>query len=223
MLVTTAMLGWSLRKLPSDSSASTTISSHLPSFALLPSTLTLPPTTAVGSRPAAFSTVATIEVVVVLPWRAGDRHRVLEPHQLGEHLGPGDDGDLPRLRGEHLRVVPPDRRGDDHHVGRDQVLRPVADLQARAEPVQPARGLRLLEVRAADPVAEVEQHLGDAAHADAADAHEVHLGRVPGLEEAQPPERVGSIAAPPVALPLGPATSSAQMSTSSRAASGRPS
>ena len=68
MLVTTAMLGWSLRKLPSDSSASTTMRSDLPSLALLPSTLTFPPTTAVGSSPAAFITVATMEVVVVLPW-----------------------------------------------------------------------------------------------------------------------------------------------------------
>ena len=33
----------------------------------MPSALTLPPTTTVGSRPAARSTVATSEVVVVLP------------------------------------------------------------------------------------------------------------------------------------------------------------
>ncbi len=39
----------------------------MPSFAFEPSTFTLPPTTAVGSRPAAFSTVATIDVVVVFP------------------------------------------------------------------------------------------------------------------------------------------------------------
>ncbi len=68
MLVTTAMAGESLRKLPSDSSASTTISSPLPSLAFEPRELSLPPTTVVGSRPPAASTVATMEVVVVLPW-----------------------------------------------------------------------------------------------------------------------------------------------------------
>ena len=68
MLVTTAMDGCRCRKEPSLSSASTTISSLLPSFALLPSTFTLPPTTEVGSSPAAASTVATMDVVVVLPW-----------------------------------------------------------------------------------------------------------------------------------------------------------
>ena len=41
-----------------------------------------------------------------------------------------------------------------------------------------------LEVRAGDLVAQVEQHLGDAAHADAADADEVHVRRMARLEEA---------------------------------------
>ncbi len=68
MLVTIAIEGWSLRNEPSDSSASTTISSLLPSLALESRTFTFPPTTAVGSSPAAASTVATIEVVVVFPW-----------------------------------------------------------------------------------------------------------------------------------------------------------
>ena len=72
--------------------------------------MTLPPTTAVGSSPAAFSTVATIEVVVVFPWLPGDRHRVLQAHQLGEHLRAGDDRDLPlparrRTSGLSLRTA----------------------------------------------------------------------------------------------------------------------
>ena len=62
------MVGVSLRKEPSDSSASATRNSPCPSRALAPRPWTRPPTTTVGSSPAAPSTAATMEVVVVLPW-----------------------------------------------------------------------------------------------------------------------------------------------------------
>src|SRR5512146_538192 len=68
MLVTTATVGDRRRNDPSLSSASATRNSPWPSFALDPRLLSFPPTTAVGSQPAAARTVATIEVVVVLPW-----------------------------------------------------------------------------------------------------------------------------------------------------------
>ena len=67
MLVTTAMMGESIRNEPSLSSASATRYSPWPRRALLPSARSLPPTTTVGSRPASRSTVATSDVVVVLP------------------------------------------------------------------------------------------------------------------------------------------------------------
>ncbi len=68
MLVTTASVGESLRNERSDSSASATRYSPLPSRAPEPRTPTRPPTTTVGSSPPRSSTSATIEVVVVLPW-----------------------------------------------------------------------------------------------------------------------------------------------------------
>ena len=68
MLVTTAMVGESLRNERSDSSASATMNSPRPRRAPEPSTPSRPPTTTVGSRPPLSSTSATIEVVVVLPW-----------------------------------------------------------------------------------------------------------------------------------------------------------
>ena len=67
MFVTTAMVGVSFKNDPSLSSASATKRSPAPSRAFEPSAFTLPPTTTVGSRPAARSTVATSEVVVVFP------------------------------------------------------------------------------------------------------------------------------------------------------------
>src|SRR5690606_37484101 len=86
--------------------------------------------------------------------------------------------------GLDLRVAVHHRRGLHHHVGAGDVLRPVAEEDGGAEPGETLGiGIRL-EVGAGDVVALVEQHLGDAAHAAAADADEVdmadaaHLGHV---------------------------------------------
>ena len=68
MLVTTATVGESFRNERSDSSASATMKSPLPSRAPEPSTPRRPPTTTVGSSPPLSRISATIDVVVVLPW-----------------------------------------------------------------------------------------------------------------------------------------------------------
>ena len=68
MLLTTAIVGDSSKKLPSLSSASATRNSPWPVLALVPSICTRPPITMVGSNPAVLNTVAIIDVVVVLPW-----------------------------------------------------------------------------------------------------------------------------------------------------------
>src|SRR3990172_6021374 len=68
MVVTTAMVGESFRKDPSLSSASATRKSPRPSFALVSRPLRRPPMTIVGSSPPSARTVASMEVVVVLPW-----------------------------------------------------------------------------------------------------------------------------------------------------------
>ena len=67
MFVTTATTGIRFRNEASDSSASTTMYSPLPSRALAPAEFSRPPITNVGSRPPAASTLATRLVVVVLP------------------------------------------------------------------------------------------------------------------------------------------------------------
>ncbi len=67
MLVMTASTGCSTRNEASDSSASATRNSPLPSRALASAETSLPPMTNVGSRPPSASTLAIRLVVVVLP------------------------------------------------------------------------------------------------------------------------------------------------------------
>ena len=108
--------------------------------------------------------------------RAGDGDAVLQAHQLGQHLGARDDRDLPAPRLGHLRVVGLDGAREDHDVRALDVLRRVAQVDlsppssSSRRVAAPAR-----EIRAGDPVAQVQQDLGDAAHPDAADPDEMHL------------------------------------------------
>ena len=107
--------------------------------------------------------------------RPGDRDAELHAHELGQHLGARDDGNLQLARPRHLGVRERDGRRDDEDVDGfgDVLTRVRADLELRTEPREATRRLALDEVGAGDRVAEGEQHLCDAAHPDAADAHEV--------------------------------------------------
>jgi hypothetical protein len=104
-----------------------------------------------------------------------DRDAVLEPHQLGQHLGARNDGHAALSRHLHLDVVARDGGGVHDHMRPLDVTGLVTDEDLGAQALEPLHGLAPLLVRARDPVAEVQQHLGDAAHPDAADAHEVDL------------------------------------------------
>jgi hypothetical protein len=105
---------------------------------------------------------------------AGDRDALLEPHQLGEHLGAPDDGTAPQAGGRQLRVVAPDRSGDDDHRGVADLRRVMADEHARATFAQALDIGVVARVRALHLVTDIDQHLGDAGHADAADADEMN-------------------------------------------------
>ena len=67
MLVITAAVGFNFAKLPSLSSASTTIHSPLPNLALLSKEEMIPPLIIVGSIPFSSIIFAISEVVVVFP------------------------------------------------------------------------------------------------------------------------------------------------------------
>ena len=105
--------------------------------------------------------------------RAGDGDALLEPHQFGQHLGAANDGNAPRARRDEFGIVALDRGRDDDDRGRAEIGRVVADEDGRALLAQALDVGVVARVRALDLMAEVEQHLGDARHADAADADEM--------------------------------------------------
>ena len=96
MLVTMAIVAGSRVKVPSLSSASTTIHSPCPTRAFEPQAWMMPPFTTVGSKPPASSSVATSVVVVVLPWVPATAMFELQAHQFGQHLGPAHHRQMPR-------------------------------------------------------------------------------------------------------------------------------
>ena len=107
--------------------------------------------------------------------RAGDRDALLELHQLGQHHRARHDRHAPVARADHLGIVAAHRGRGDDAVGALDVGGVMPEHDGGAERIEPARRRAAGDVRAADPVAQVEQHLGDAAHARAADADEVDV------------------------------------------------
>ena len=105
---------------------------------------------------------------------AADADRELQTHQLGQHLGAAHQRNAAFARHDQFRVRRLDRRGIDHrrdalgHMGGV-----VADVDAGAQLLEPLGVGAGLGVRAGHLIADLQHDLGDAAHADAADADEV--------------------------------------------------
>mmetsp|Transcript_6954 Transcript_6954/g.29338 ORF Transcript_6954/g.29338 Transcript_6954/m.29338 type:complete len:488 (-) Transcript_6954:357-1820(-) len=108
-----------------------------------------------------------------LAMRAGDRDAAAQPHQLGQHGGAWHHRDLPRARGQHLRVVRGHGRARHQHLGMADMRCGMADLDAQPQAAQPLGGGALGRVGTADLEAELVQDLGDAAHAGTTDADEM--------------------------------------------------
>jgi len=111
---------------------------------------------------------------------ARNRDGPFKAHQFGKHVGALDHRDMTRARGGDFRIVALDRGRNDHRVCAFDVLRLVADhhrhaLVAQALNIGPVRN-----VRAAHIVTERPHHIGDAAHADAANADKMHNARAEG-------------------------------------------
>ena len=106
--------------------------------------------------------------------RAADRDRLAEAHQLGQHLGAAHDRQQLLARRVQFGIGLLDRGRHDDDFGLAEVLGPVADEALDALFAQALHIGAVGLVGALHAVAEIAQHLGDAAHADAADADEMH-------------------------------------------------
>ncbi len=109
-----------------------------------------------------------------LAMHAGDGDAVLEAHQFGEHFGTGDYRNVAGVGGGDFGVVACDGGTGDDDVSAGDVFGAMALEGERAECGEAMGDGRGLEVRAGNLIAEVQQDLGDAAHADAADAYEMN-------------------------------------------------
>src|SRR5215831_3004356 len=148
--------------------------------------------------------------------RSADGDAVFQPHQFGQHLRARDDRDLALVRFRYFGVVGSDRRRRDHDVRALDVCRFVAFVNGGTQVLETLGERGRLGVRAGDGVAESKQNFGDAAHTDAADAHQVYALKIPERNH----HENFPLPLACVLFPCTPATSSTML-TMSRAASGR--
>ena len=103
----------------------------------------------------------------------GDGDAVLEAHEFSQHLGALNDGNLASAGLDHFRIGSPHGgAGNNHRRARD-VAGFMALVDDGAKLREPIRDRAAAQVGAGDLHPLVEKDLGDAAHADAADANEV--------------------------------------------------
>ena len=132
--------------------------------------------------------------------RTGDRDPELHPHELGQHLGAADDRQPQLARRGELRIVGRDGGRVDHDLraldvrGRMPDDDPPAELDQAVVRFGPGFAGCPAQVAARDLVAHVEEHLGDARHAGAADADEVDAAEPP-VHQSVPPSGSGARAA----------------------------
>ena len=141
----------------------------------MPRLFSFPPITTVGSMPPAASTVATIEVVVVLPWAPAMATPYLSRMSSASISARGMTGTCFSRAAitSTLSFFTADEITTTCGVVMFSARWPMKISPPRLP--EPLRGVRLLQVRSRDLVPEVQEHLGDAAHADAADADEMDM------------------------------------------------
>ena len=104
---------------------------------------------------------------------ARDRNAAFQPHQLGQHFGAAHDRNALGARGQQFGIVALDRGRHHHHIGPGEVLGLMTDADPDALVAETIDVGALEGVGALHGVAEIAQHLGDAAHPDTPDPDEV--------------------------------------------------
>ena len=154
MLVITAIAGESFRNDRSLSSASATMYSPAPEARVAAECAQPPADHRGGIQSAAFEHQRHHRRGRGLAVSAGDGDAESQPHQLGEHLGPGNDRHLPVVSRRDFRVVERDRRRHDDDVGVADVGAGMSDRDRHAERGQPIGDLRAPGVGSAHGIAQ---------------------------------------------------------------------
>jgi hypothetical protein len=106
---------------------------------------------------------------------AGNGDALLEAHQFGQHHRPRHHRNMLVACRDDFRVGLLHRSRGDDHVGASDVLGGMGAVDARAQFRQPLRYRVVCQVGSRHRIAQVQQHLGDTAHANATDADKVDL------------------------------------------------
>ena len=106
---------------------------------------------------------------------ARDGYALPQAHELGQHLGTGNDGDIALARFDQFGIVVTDGGGFDQYLHIPHVFRSVANGYMRAKLAQMAHHGGVAHVRTGYLVFEIKQNLGNTAHARTADAHHMDM------------------------------------------------
>ena len=104
---------------------------------------------------------------------AGDRDRLLHAHQLGEHFGAADPRQAALGGGCDFRIIVLDRGRADDHRGIAEIVGVMADRDRDSLLAQFLDDIAVGDIAALHRIAELVHDLGDARHADPADADEM--------------------------------------------------
>src|SRR5581483_11496349 len=109
-----------------------------------------------------------------LAMRAGNGDAAAETHQLTQHFRARNHRNARFAGGDQFGIVELDRARRDHDIRIADMRGGMADAHVDTKLTQALRRRRFAAIRAGHGIAEVVQHLGDAAHAHAANADEMH-------------------------------------------------
>ena len=105
----------------------------------------------------------------------GNGHARTQTHQLGQHFGTGNNGQISAPGLDNFRIVVPDGRGfyENLHIG--NVLGTVTDGNPGTQGAEMLDHGRIVQVGTADLIAKIQKNFGYAAHACSANADHVDL------------------------------------------------
>ena len=105
---------------------------------------------------------------------AGDGNAVLQAHQFGQHLRTLNDRDVHVVRFGDFGIFRGNRGTGDNDLSPRDVFSAMSFKDGCAEARQPLGHGGTFQIGAGNLVAKIEQHLGNAAHANAADTYEMN-------------------------------------------------